>query len=353
MPSHEGNKGHPLDQKCFSASSLPTRRTVVRTCTASLLHFGLGLTVAQAIPLNRPLRLAVSDVAYAAPALVAEAKGYFTQEGLNLEIQHFKLGRICVEKLVAGEVDFATAADVPALLAFMKRKEFDILATVSMSKRENQMVIRQGADIKGPADLRGKRIGVLAGTGAHYFADAFLLFHGIDHNEVIHVPLDAKDPALALERGLVDAAGLLSAQVPDALERLQGKGIVAKQLPIYTATFNLLSQTAAAGVSDEAAMKFLRALRRAERFIKGEPVQARTIVAGVLKVSVDDLAKTWEDLDFRLGLGQALVSNLEAQERWARANRLVPDDVPAPQLLQRIRVGPLRQLDAQAARLFK
>jgi sulfonate transport system substrate-binding protein len=100
-------------------------------------------------------------------------------------------------------------------------------------------------------------------------------------------------------------------------------------------------------------MKFLRALRRAERFIKGEPVQARTIVAGVLKVSVDDLAKTWEDLDFRLGLGQTLVSNLEAQERWARANRLVPDDAPAPQLLQRIRVGPLRQLDAQAARLFK
>lgn len=342
-----------MDQHGLGAPSLHNRRAVTQACAASLLWLGLGPAVVRAGPPARALRLAVSDVVYAAPALVAEAQGYFAQEGLALEIQHFKLGRICVEKLVAGEVDFATAADVPALLAFMQRKEFDILATISMSKRENQMVIRQGADIQGPADLRGKRIGVLAGTGAHYFADAFLLFHGIDHNEVIHVPLDAKDPALALERGQVDAAGLFSAQVPDALARLKGRGIVAGQLPIYTATFNLLSQTAAAGVGDEAALKFLRALRRAEHFIKAEPAQARAIVAGALKVSVDDLAKTWGDLDFRLGLGQMLVSNLEAQERWARTNRLVPADAPAPQLLQRIRVGPLRQLDAQAARLFK
>ncbi|QHE75800.1 ABC transporter substrate-binding protein [Hydrogenophaga sp. PBL-H3] len=342
-----------MDQKRFSAPTLHNRRTVTRMCTASLLSLSLGCPVAQAGQPARPLRLAVSDVAYATLALVAEAKGYFMQEGLSLDIQHFKLGRMCVEKLVAGEVDFATAADVPALLAFMNRKEFDILATISTSKRENQMVIRQGPGITGPSDLRGKRIGVLAGTGAHYFADAFLLFHGIDQNEVIHVPLDAKDPAQALERGQVDAAGLFSSQVPDALARLQGRGIVAKQLPIYTATFNLLSQTSAAGVSDDDALKFLRALRRAERFIKDEPAQGRAIVAGVMMVSADQLAKGWEDLDFRLSLGQTLVSNLESQERWARVNGLVPGDAPAPRLLQRIRVGPLRQLDAQAARLFK
>lgn len=337
----------------FNGLAVLALREATRACVAILLLCNLALTGAIAGQSGRPLKLAVADVAYAAPALVAEAKGYFKQEGLALEIQHYKLGRICVEKLAAGEADFATAADVPALLALMNRKDFDILATISMSKRENQMVIRQGAGIAGPADLRGKRIGVLAGTGAHYYADAFLLFHGIDQNEVVHVPLDSKDPAMALERGEVDAAGLFSAQVPDALARLQGKGAIGKQLPIYTATFNLLSQTSAAGVSDEDALKFLRALRRAERFIKAEPVQARAIVAGVMKVSVDDIAKSWEDLDFRLSLGQTLVSNLEAQERWARANKLVPVDAPAPQLLQRIRVGPLRQLDPLAARLVK
>lgn len=328
-------------------------RNVARAFVVTLLICNLALSGAMAGQSGRPLRLAVSDVAYAAPVMVAQAKGYFNQEGLTLEVQRYKLGRICLEKLVAGEVDFATSADVPALLALMNRHEFDILATISMSKRENQMVIRQGVGVTGPADLRGKRIGVMRGTGAHYFADAFLLFHGINHNEVTHVPLDPKDPALALERGEVDAAGLFSAQVPGALARLQGKATVGKQLPIYTATFNLLSKTARAGVSDQDALKLMRALRKAEKFIADEPMQARTIVAGVLQVSVEDLAKGWEDLDFRLSLAQTLVSNLESQERWARASGLVPADAPAPKVLDRIRVGPLRQLDAQAVRLVK
>jgi ABC-type nitrate/sulfonate/bicarbonate transport system substrate-binding protein len=341
-----------MDKK-FNRFCEMAARKVARACVATMLICNLALPGAMAGQSGRTLRLAVSDVTFAAPALVAEAKGYFAQEGLSLEIQHYKLGRICLEKLVAGEVDFATAADVPVLLALLNRKDFDILATISMSKREYQMVIRQGPAITSPTDLRGKRIGILAGSGAHYFTDSFLLFHGIDQSEVIYVPLEVKDPVKALEHGQVDAAGLFSAQVPDALARLQGKGAIVKQLPIYSATFNLLSQTSATGVSDDDALKFLRAMRKAERFIKAEPMQARAIVAGVMKVSVDDIAKSWEDLDFRLNLGQTLVSNLESQERWARANRLVPVDASAPQLLQRIRVGPLKQLDAQAVRLFK
>ena len=328
-------------------------RVATRACFAAWLFGGLALPVSQAAQPGRPLKLAVAEVIYSAPVLVAQAKGYFQEESLSLEIQRYKLGRICVEKLVAGEVDFATSADVPVLLALMNRHEFDVLATVSTSKRENQMVIRQGAGVTGPADLRGKRIGVLKGTSAHYFVDALLLFHGIDQSEVTHVPLDAKDPALALERAEVDAAGLFSVQVPGALARLQGKGTVSKQLPIYTVTFNLLSKTARAGVSDQDALKLMRALRKAEKFIVEEPLQAQKIVAGVLQVSQEDLAKGWEDLDFRLSLAQTVVSNLESQERWARASGLVPADAPAPQVLERIRVGPLRQVDAQAVRLIK
>lgn len=131
------------------------------------------------------------------------------------------------------------------------------------------------------------------------------------------------------------------------------RGTVSKQLPTNTATFNFLSQPSEAGVSDEDALKFLRVMSRAKRFIKAEPEQARTIVAGAMKVSEEEIADSWKDLDFRLSLGQMVVSDMEAQERWARSNRLVPEDAPAPQVLQRIRLGALRQLDGRAVRLFK
>lgn len=299
------------------------------------------------------MKLAVADVVYSAPALVAEAKGYFAQEGLALEIQHFKLGRICLEKMLAGEVDFATASDVSVLLALMNRNEFDILATIAMSDGDNQMVFAKGRGIVVPADLRGKRIGVLKGTSAHYFVDSFLLFHGINPSEVTHVPMDIKSVGQEMERGEVDAAGFLSSQMPEVLRRMKGKVTVAEAVPVYTGTFNLLGQSASGRASDADAKKILQALRRAEQFIKAEPVQSQMIVARALSVPVDAVAQSWRSFDFRLNLSQKLVSSLESQERWARINGMVPQDTPTTNLLDRIRVDPLKNIDPRAMRLMK
>jgi NitT/TauT family transport system substrate-binding protein len=167
------------------------------------------------------------------------------------------------------------------------------------------------------------------------------------------VALQAGDPAGALVRGEVDAAGLFDPHAEDALRRL---GARARALPapgFFSATFNLVSVPASAGVSDENLVRLLRAARRAEALIHAEPERARRIVAAALKLDPKSFELDFKDHDFRLQLAPTLISTLEAQARWARREQLVPAEAQLPDYADFIRSGPLRRVDPRAVRLVE
>lgn len=315
-----------------------------------VLSAGCGLLtgLAQAAPLT----LAVADIPYAAPVLIAEAEGFFAAEGLALEVKHYPVGRICMERLLAGEAHFATVADVPIMLAGFQRRDFGILATTTLSGRENQIVVRTDRGIQKAADLQGKRLGVIAGTSGHYFADTFLLFNGLKVDTVTEHKLDPKDPTAPLAAGEVDAAALFGTHVTDALQRLGPLGRVLAGPAFFSVSFNIVSRPASAGVSDDDALKLLRAVQRAEALIQREPDRARAILARSLKVSETVLAKTWDDFEFRLQLAQPLITTLEAEARWAMRRRMVPAG-EVPDYLDLVRSEPLMRLDPRAVRIIK
>lgn len=294
----------------------------------------VGLTLFAGASRAATLTLAVADIPYSAPVLIAEAEGYFAAEGLALNIKHYPVGRICLEALLAGEAHFAT------------------VATTTVSGRENQIVVRTDRSITQPADLQGKRLGVIPGTSGHYFADTFMLFHGVKIDSVTEQPLDPKDPVGALVRGEVDAAALFGTSVTDALNRLGPQGRVLPSLPFFSVPFNIVSRPASQGVSDDDAIKLLRAVQRAMVLLQREPERARAIVAKALKVSADDLAKNWDGFEFRLHLSQSLITTLEAEARWALRRRLVPAG-EIPDYLDLVRPEPLKKLAPRAVNLIK
>jgi ABC-type nitrate/sulfonate/bicarbonate transport system substrate-binding protein len=322
-----------------------SRRRWLALCWACIALFGGPARAAT-------LTLAVADIPYSAPVLIAEAEGYFAAEGLALDIKHYPVGRICLERLLAGEAHFATVADTPIMLPGFSRRDFAILATTTVSGRENQIVVRTDRGIQKPADLQGKWLGVIPGTSGHYFADTFLLFHGVKGGTVTEQALDAKDPLGPLVRGEVDAAALFGTHATEALHRLGPVGRVMPAPAFFSVTFNIVSRPANQGVSDDDAVKLLRAVQRAIVLLQREPERGRAIVATALKVPVADLAMTWENFEFRLQLSQPLVTTLEAEARWALRRRLVPAGV-VPDYLNLVRTEPLRRLDASAMRIVK
>jgi ABC-type nitrate/sulfonate/bicarbonate transport system substrate-binding protein len=298
------------------------------------------------------LTLAVADIPYSAPVLIAEAEGYFAAEGLALQVKHYPVGRVCLERLLAGEAHFATVADTPITLAGFTRRDFGILATATVSGRENQVVVRTDRGIRQPADLQGKRLGFIKGTSGHYFADTFMLFHRVRIDKVTEQHLDPKDPTGPLVRGEVDAAALFGIHLTEALQRLGSQGRVLPGPAFFSVTFNIVSRPASQGVSDDDAVKLLRAVQRATVLLQKEPERARAIVAKALKVPVQDLEKTWDGFEFRLQLSQSLITTLEAEARWALRSGLVPAG-EVPDYLELVRPEPLKRLDARAVNLIK
>lgn len=325
---------------------------------AALCLVGLSLPAGAAAPpapqpplATLPLTIAVADSPYAAPALVAEAEGYFAAEGLALKVLHCSIGRVCLKHLLDGEAHFATVADTPVTIASFTRRDFAIVATMTTSGREHRIIVRDDRGIGGPADLKGKRMGVLIGTSAHFFAETYLLFHGVVPAGVTLVPLDPKDAIGPLVRGEVDAAAMFDPHSRDALNTLATQGHALPAPNFFVVTFNLVSVPAAAGGRDEDLVKLLRALQRAVTLIQAEPDRARAIVANALKVDPSLVADSWKSFDFRIELAQPLITTLESQARWAMRSHQVPANAVMPDYLDFLRPEPLKRVNPRALRL--
>ncbi|MBC7779969.1 MAG: ABC transporter substrate-binding protein [Proteobacteria bacterium] len=329
------------------------RDCVLRRTRAMIAALGVAVYTGAVVAAPQVLTLAVADVPHTAPLLIAEAEGYFAAEGLKLKVIHCVIGRACLKHLLDGEAHFATVADTPIAFAAFSRKDFAIVGTIATSGREHRLVARGDRGIQSAADLKGKRIGMVKGTSGHYFADTFLLYNGLGSLDVTVVPLDPKDAAGPLVRGEVDASALFEPHGRDAIRRLGTNARVLQGPSFFALTFNLVSVPASVGASDEDVAKLLRAVQRGNALIRNDPVRARAIVGAALKIEPGLLAEIWNDFDFRLQLGQSLVTTLEAQARWTMRDKLVPPGSRLPDFLDLIRVEPLRRLEPRSARLIR
>jgi NitT/TauT family transport system substrate-binding protein len=326
--------------------------TRLRNRAGAVIMF-LVAAIASSVSAAAPLTLAVTDSPHALPVLIAEKLGYFAEEGLPLKIVHVQVGRIGLERLLAGEVQFATVADTPIMFASLRLKDFRIVATTTRSTGENTMITRTERGIRTAADLKGKRIGVPRGSGGHYFVDTYLLYNGLTTADVRIVVMEASEVVDALVRGDVDVAGLFGVFASTALQRLGANARILTVPDFFSVSFSIVTVPASAGVSDADVGRLLRAVQRAIELIRSNPGKARALSADILKVDAAEIARTWNDFEYRLHLDQPMVAQLEAQVRWALREKLVPADTRMPDFLDLIRSEPLRKLDPRAVRLVQ
>jgi len=320
---------------------------VLRRRVATLLLFLAGLLGVPAMA--APLVIAIGESPLFAPLLIAEQEGYFAAEGLEVRVVSCINGRRCLKHLTDGDAQVATVADTPMVFALHGGHRFDILATFGTSSRDTTLIARTDRGIRTPADLAGKRIGVVRGTSAHYFANVFLLVNGVSRESVHIVFMDPGRGAEPLLRGEVDAASLYRPAGPQAVQQLGPKGQVLATLRPYTVMVNLVAQP---GLGQDVLVRLLRATQRAVTLLNGQPARANAVLQARWKLGPKAVAAQLEGYDFRLGLDQTLLTTLEAESRWALREGLV-DNPAMPDYLELMRVEPLRAVEPRAMTLVK
>lgn len=267
------------------------------------------------------LTIAYSTASNAVLVYIAFAKGYFSEEGLDAIPQPHPFGKPALTAVIEGKADIATVGDTPIVFAVMNGEKITTLAAIQTSNKDEAIVARRDRGITKPADLKGKTIGVTLGTTAHFFVDSFLLAHGLEMEKVTLVDMKPAEMAVALESGRVDAVSVFNPTVKQLEKHLGENGVLFYGESLYK-TFCVTATQEFVKKNPEAIKKFLRALVKAEDFIKEHPKEAQNLVADFIKMDKTELAEIWNILTFRVTLDQALLVDFEDQTRWILKNRL-------------------------------
>ena len=145
-----------------------------------------------------------SAVPYYAPLYLAQEKGYFAEEGLNVEFYYAAAADI-VKNVAAGNVEFG----FPNADAVVAAKAQDIpVKVVHTTYQEGLGAIIFGTDsgIKTPADLKGKKVAVTSLGSANYFQlQAAMESEGLSVDDVQVEIVGTGAILTALTEGQVDA----------------------------------------------------------------------------------------------------------------------------------------------------
>ncbi len=183
-----------------------------------------AITFANAADLEKTditLGVGGKQLLYYLPLTVAETKGYFKDEGLNVTIVDFKGGSQSLQALVGGSADVVTGAYEHTIR--MQTKGQDIRAVIELGRFPGIVLgVKKelAGKVKSAADMKGLKIGVTApGSSTNMFVTYLLAKNGIKSEDVAFIGVGGGAGAVAaMKKGDIDAMSNLD-PVISTLER--------------------------------------------------------------------------------------------------------------------------------------
>jgi NitT/TauT family transport system substrate-binding protein len=178
--------------------------------TAAALAVGLAPRAGAQAPEKPKLTLGVGGkpLLYYLPLTVAERKGFFKEEGLDVEINDFGGGARSLQSLIGGSVDVVTGAYEHTIR--MQAKGQDVRALVELGRFPGIVIAvkkDKAGQIKSAANLKGAKIGVTApGSSTALAAQYAMVKAGLKATDAALIAVGGGAGAVAaIKKGEIDA----------------------------------------------------------------------------------------------------------------------------------------------------
>lgn len=281
---------------------------------------------------------------------VADEKGFFVENGLDVFISEFNTGKQAFDALIDNQVDIATTGDsVMTSQSFIKP---NIISFGSISSFQfSAMIARVDSGINTPQDLIGKKIGIALGTSAEFYNILFLSNNEISLDDVEIIDLSPSDSVDAIINNEIDAVLSWDPNIFNIKKQLGDNAISWNVQGIQKAYFILITDKQYLENNPEISKCFLNSLIFAENYVNLNP----DIIVDILKVKFsleeDYISHVIPKISFGVTLEQELLIGMEDRARWLIDNGFV-DSIKVPNYLDFIELDYLDELKPEAVSII-
>lgn len=222
-------------------------------------------------------------------------KGYFAQEGLEVELVQFTSGPPSVAALVAGDIDISFLGH--GAFSLVLEGQVDVIAVDCLSNAE-EILARTDSGIRTVEDLKDRTLACSYGTSGENFLDMVLDYNKLFRDDINVVNMDVAGTVSALVRGQVEAVSLWVPYTNEIREQLGSEGIVVvadcvELRDVMALPMCWVSTDKYIDGHQDTVLLFVRALYRCLNDRARNPEEAVALVAERLDMRYDDL---WPDI---------------------------------------------------------
>jgi ABC-type nitrate/sulfonate/bicarbonate transport system substrate-binding protein len=250
---------------------------------------------------KKEITLVYSNKVNYEPFIIAKEKGFFREEGLNVDVKIVGGGIQAAESLFTGSADAGAMGDAPAVILMSKKVPLKIVARYGEGEKIHRLLA--SIMIKDPKELEGKRVGIQFGSSTH---GGFILWAketGLNVRMINMVPLSPLDFPEAMNTNQIDAmAG--SEPWPTNVEMLCKDKVyemadfsgLGNTFPhVFMVTERLIAK------HPEDVKKLVRAIRKGTAYINDNMEQAARITSKYIGLPLSDQIKCTARLSWNMG----------------------------------------------------
>ncbi len=296
--------------------------------------------------------IAAQTVEQSALILIAQDRGFFVDNGLNVTIKNYNIALDAIEGMKSGEADISESSEYPLAAEAFKKENISIIS--SIDKHQTVFLVgRKDAGIAYISDLKGKKIGYHSGGIIEFYLGRFLGSHNLSLQDVTIIDLKPSQFADALANGTVDALQISRKDMISVEKRLGSNDLVIWPSQSYQSAYEILACRGDwAAAHPESISRLLKSLGQAEEYLINHPAEAKAIVQKRLNYSDSYMTAVWQDNQYSLTLDQSLVIAMEDEGRWMISNNLT-NVTAIPDFRKYIDTRGLKEVNPEAVNIIE
>jgi NitT/TauT family transport system substrate-binding protein len=275
------------------------------------------------VVLNNTVQSKAETLVYAEPITlgntlisVAMDEGFFEEEGIKVVSQKFSAGRLALDAVLTNNAHFSSMSETPFMLSVLQGNDLIVIATVAEHK-ETKAIARKDKGILNPHDIYDKKIGTLPGTNSDYFMYNFLEANGIKQQDVQIVSMPPPEMVSSLTKGDIDAFFAWEPYIYFAKKELPNNTVTFEPGDLYDGMKVVLMQRSFVNKNPESVKKIIRALLKAETFVKQNREKAIEIDSNHTGISREALKEIYDEYHLEVNISQKLIELLDKEAEWA------------------------------------